>query len=313
MIHVSRINNAISRAYEKVIELRDDNSNLHSSSKDQLMDCYKQCKEMVDILSAKLNIPPVIELQGVASVASLEELSKRIDELYQIVNSDNQRNNINIDISSDEVDSNKNVQLHNKTYISVKQKKSVIHNYAKTFSSMVSSSEINNCNRYVVKCCQILNDWFQTRFVKHNKDQKFHYNILNIHRWVESIVLSFSWYIDHKNMNEFDNEFRSWVLGTESGELHVPLTSHASKIYSNPDKYDASYSLIIIWESLFNLGLNELEQLNDENFSPYSYFTFFDYWYQKYNPEMLDEIDDMMKFKDYQHYISSKANMILGD
>jgi hypothetical protein len=172
-----------------------------------------------------------------------------------------------------------------------KQRSYVLHRYSEAISSL-------NCidSESISICISLLQRWFNVRFMTFSKN--FYYNIGKIPMWIRNIVLVYGRSIELNQQSSFVTEFTDWCnnVGGPGKQYAVPYSVHS--LESSLDSSDVDLISVVIWDILYDGGLNSLSnediQLCNLGLSATAIYDLCD----EINPAVLDN---------YRHYSSDSS------
>lgn len=141
--------------------------------------------------------------------------------------------------------------------ISSARKKYIVSNYGRILKSL---SKLQSPYRCVNACSELLWKWYNIRFFTPNPG--FHYNVLKIPDWIKYIVIAFAKHLSDGTLPQFLVEFNNWLntaATSDAKQYSVPY-----EVYNIAQSFPIDYcttEAIIIWEVLYDSGLNIVNQL----------------------------------------------------
>lgn len=136
----------------------------------------------------------------------------------------------------------------------VSESKQLIHEYAN-----VLSRAPNNCiNTYAKECSQIINKWFETRFLKCTKT--FKYNVKYIGKWIQAIVFGYGKALNDGKfaVERYINDMYTWINKLHHTNNKYPLPYHVYQLVKEVPEDYAVRDTLILWDMLLNSGYHKI-------------------------------------------------------
>lgn len=227
----------------------DANPRMYTSTKDRLKDLASTCQQVVKtismILEQKILEGDSTEFEDGVNSDVIKSLKSMQDEFTQL----------NEFVSTDPAKLNPIV--HNKQKLSSSNRKHIISKYGLVLSELSS-----NCPYPTVSdCANLLWTWFNSRFFRCcGESVQFHYNIRRIPIWISDIVIAYGKHVDQNTNIQFCQEFYSWCesLSTCGSNNKFAVPYEIYQIDTNATPPDMSLTAVVIWDILFDSGLNHL-------------------------------------------------------
>lgn len=183
------------------------------------------------------------------------------------------------------------------------RKRSVISKYGRVLQQVATAS--SNSPTSVADCAKVLSRWYNLRFFESAKhSNNFHYNIRQIKDWIEYVVIAYGSYISVGQVDVFFNIMNDWCdrLSTVPQSVPYALPLDIFQKGKSTNKSTATDTAMCIWDMLFDLGLDELSNIDIDE-CKLSKFAICDR-FSKYNPDLVDSYtycgDDINLLKQYK-------------
>ena len=178
--------------------------------------------------------------------------SKIINDLNQIENNIVEGIGLSPQPTLSNFTSNKPAPSIHKNHIS--ESKQLIHEYAN-----VLSRAPNNCiNTYAKECSQIINKWFETRFLKCTKS--FKYSVKYIGKWIQAIVFGYGKALNDGKfaVERYINDMYTWINKLHHTNNKYPLPYHVYQLVKEVPEDYAVRDTLILWDMLLNSGYHKI-------------------------------------------------------
>lgn len=117
----------------------------------------------------------------------------------------------------------------------------------------ISSDESKECAEYIKK-------WWMTRFNPDNKNPNFRYDMTQIPKWIDSIIITYGKYYHDNNLHEFRKLFDSWLESVKTEITNIYSTPYfVHQLYHSNDSYNFTDEAVDIASELYAAGLNQLK------------------------------------------------------
>ena len=270
---------------------------MYKKSKNRLRDIAGTCSEIVDLISV------IVEDASLSSDINgyddydefldssdctnnedvnimLMEIGHKLDYIQSFLHKDNKENN-----KCDADDNVNTVECEDKgigystpqslsgfvsTYtpntssskdkLSSSQCKNIIHKYAKT----IDNARLACNNIYAKECCQLINDWFEGRFLEQNKD--FRYNPKHIGKWIQAIVIGYgkALHDGEQAVKYYTSHIYKWIDKIHDNNIPFVLPYDIYQLTKGiPKKYVVNDTLIL-WDMLLNAGYDDICARGDD-------------------------------------------------
>ena len=141
-----------------------------------------------------------------------------------------------------------------KSNLSSSQCKTIIHKYAKT----INNASLSCNNIYAKKCCELINDWFENRFLEQNKD--FRYNPKHIGKWIEAIIIGYgkALHDGEKAVKYYTDHIYKWVDSINEKNTTFVLPYDIYQLTKEVPKKYVVRDTLILWDMLLNAGYDDI-------------------------------------------------------
>lgn len=132
----------------------------------------------------------------------------------------------------------------------ISESKQLIHEYAN-----VLSRAPNNCiNTYAKECSEVINKWFDVRFLKCTKG--FKYSVKYIGKWIQAIVFGYGKALHHGKfaVERYINDMYTWINKLHHTANKYPLPYHIYQLVKEVPEDYAVKDTLILWDMLLNSG-----------------------------------------------------------
>lgn len=136
----------------------------------------------------------------------------------------------------------------------ISESKQLIHEYAN-----VLSRAPNNCiNTYAKECSEVINKWFDVRFLKCTKG--FKYSVKYIGKWIQAIVFGYGKALHDGKfaVERYINDMYTWINKLHHTANKYPLPYHMYQLVKEVPEDYAVKDTLILWDMLLNSGYHKI-------------------------------------------------------
>lgn len=136
----------------------------------------------------------------------------------------------------------------------ISESKQLIHEYAN-----VLSRAPNNCiNTYAKECSEVINKWFDVRFLKCTKG--FKYSVKYIGKWIQAIVFGYGKALHDGKfaVERYINDMYTWINKLHHTSNKYPLPYHIYQLVKEVPEDYAVKDTLILWDMLLNSGYHKI-------------------------------------------------------
>ena len=154
-----------------------------------------------------------------------------------------------------------------KDKLSSSQCKNIIHKYAKA----LDNARLACNNIYAKECCELVNYWFENRFLFQNKD--FRYNPKHIGKWIQAIIIGYgkALHDGQQAVTYYTRHVHKWVDSIEEKGTTFVLPYDIYQLTKEVPKKYVVKDTLILWDMLLNAGYDDICDRGDDIFvSDYS-------------------------------------------
>lgn len=261
-IHLDKVHKFLEQRADKDIKL-------YSNSEKRLRDLAAVCKEIMQLISEIIqddvisndepeqpkyiedllnslsqdlqNLKPFIDYNcksGAGNILQEVQFSEHIKEPIP--------GSIDATSTSKSTDTNTDLSGDDRKYI------------FRTYRKVLQSLSPDFMSIEVQQCIEMLQKWFDIRFIKYGHAKNFKYNIRKFPDWVMHFVLVFGKYLVSHKMSEFIESFNKWCNDVTSGNSPYVFPYEIFKLEFNISQDDISLCSAVLWDILINCGLKGL-------------------------------------------------------
>lgn len=242
----------IKKLLKYVEDIQARSPNMYRKSKDRLRELASNCIQVVHVISDILEDQTLgvddVEFSG---HSNMSDIYKMIDSMESEVMKMKQF--VGYTSNSGSSDNSKSVLTREGRIAILKTYHSVLEKCSSKSSGYI---EVDNC-------MMMLWRWFDARFNK-IKSTNFHYNLLNVPKWMVGIVSLYGKSVYDDSATSFSTQFTTWIDTLSSSDIRqyaVPYDVY--KFCSEPTESDVSLSSLVIWDILTDSGYDELFHVDD--------------------------------------------------
>ena len=159
-------------------------------------------------------------------------------------------------------------------------RKQAIINYSDTLSSIVKKPCESNDAKI---CLDILNRWFQARFLR--VDKQFRYNMKDVPKWLVGIVETYGIYQARNEESEFISTMNDWISSCSKDGCKYAVPYPVYRCMVNPPAENITIDVLHIWDNILEVGLESLCYMSPSTLYP-GKDDVYD-WVSKHNPDIL--------------------------
>lgn len=252
-----RIGNAVKYA-DKILDfvkgLSESDSSFYDKTRDKLLAISELCSEVQAVIKTALETTPPRNCT-VKKTENTDEkitvLDNRVDTVEEkvddvcakIVKNISFRPAAEINTKYPDIIQNASKSNSDKTRITPKDAKKVLHIYAKVLEN--ASTEDHN-NMMINRCCGIIWKWFESRILIGGKRGIYNYDVRNLKDYIAGFVISFGHHIKLGNFDSYADRIERWLA--EDKKFLLPY--EVNKVCEGKETKFANTESMVLWEYL---------------------------------------------------------------
>lgn len=277
-----RIKSAIKHA-EKILaftkKVGEDKKAMYNGTKEQLSELAELCEQIQGEISAILgNAKPrgVTVNCPIADNNMINTILEKVDSLERLVlaheNASSEKKEQppaeTTDADREEIlpDMDRNKAKNNKSFVSPKEAKMVLHAYSTVFEK--TANKKHNLETINI-CSDLIWRWFYKRFIyKPNGFKKLRFNVLHIRKYLAAIVVYLGYYTEKGELDKAVDTMDTWIdkIGEDKKTTENYIVPYEClQILRLKNNDCANVTSMLIWDELDKLGYSEFKSIKLES------------------------------------------------